>query len=46
MTPTGMASICGYMPQSDIFIGTLTVLEHLTFLVMSANTYLHEMIYL
>nr|AHK05665.1 ATP-binding cassette transporter sub-family G 75152 [Tigriopus japonicus] len=32
MNPTGMTSISGYIPQFDLFIGTLTVREHLTFL--------------
>lgn len=34
MNPTGMTSISGYIPQFDLFIGTLTVREHLTFLVI------------
>ncbi len=33
MTPMNMTSIAGYIPQFDLFIGTLTVREHLTFLV-------------
>ena len=33
MTPQAMTSICGYIIQEDLFIGTLTVKEHLTFLV-------------
>ena len=33
MTPQAMTSISGYIIQEDLFIGTLTVKEHLTFLV-------------
>ncbi len=33
MSPMNMTSIAGYIPQFDVFIGTLTVREHLTFLV-------------
>ena len=36
MTPQAMTSICGYIIQEDLFIGTLTVKEHLTFLVSTA----------
>ena len=32
MTDKRMTSIAGYVPQFDLFIGTLTVHEHLTFL--------------
>jgi len=32
MTPQAMTSISGYIIQEDLFIGTLTVKEHLTFL--------------
>ena len=35
MTPQAMTSISGYIIQEDLFIGTLTVKEHLTFLVCS-----------
>ncbi len=30
---SAMTAIVGYIPQFDLFIGTLTVKEHLTFLV-------------
>ena len=29
---SAMTSIVGYIPQFDLFVGTLTVKEHLTFL--------------
>ena len=33
MTSKAITSVAGYMLQDDIFIGSLTVREHLTFLV-------------
>ncbi len=33
VTPTMMSALAGYIPQEDLFIGTLTVREHLTFMV-------------
>jgi len=33
MNAKAMTAISGYVPQFDVFIGTLTVLEHLNFLV-------------
>ena len=33
MTSKAMTSVAGYMLQDDTFIGSLTVREHLTFLV-------------
>ena len=32
VTPTSLTSISAYVQQDDLFIGTLTVREHLTFL--------------
>jgi ABC-type multidrug transport system ATPase subunit len=33
MNSRAMTSVAGYMLQDDVFIGSLTVREHLTFLV-------------
>jgi len=35
MNAKAMTAVSGYVPQFDVFIGTLTVIEHLTFLVNS-----------
>jgi ABC-type multidrug transport system ATPase subunit len=35
MSPQSMTAVSGYVLQEDLFIGTLTVKEHLTFLVCS-----------
>ena len=35
---TGMASVSAYIQQEDIFVGTLTVKEHLWFQVGAINT--------
>jgi len=34
VTPTSLTSLSGYVQQDDLFFGTLTVMEHLTFQAM------------
>jgi ABC-type multidrug transport system ATPase subunit len=36
-SPDALASISGYVQQDDLFIGTLTVKEHLLFQVLSVT---------